>query len=240
MRLDRYLSKVSPLSRSQAQKAIRAGRVTVNGKALKQASMAVAPTAEVRFDGEPLVKPAHRYFMLCKPKGYVCSSSDRHNSTVLELLHEPVLAGLHFAGRLDVDATGLVLITDDGVWSHQITSPRRNCPKCYLVTLAEPLSAQSADKLRAGVQLRGEQRPTKPAELTCLSDTVVRLTITEGRYHQVKRMLAAVGNRVIGLHRESIANLDLDSDLEPGEYRPLSGSEIVSLNELASTEGENT
>ncbi len=180
MRLDRYLSKVSPLSRSQAQKAIRAGRVTVDGEGVKQASLAVTPAATISLDGQPMAKPAHRYFMLHKPQGYVCSSSDRHNSTLLELLHEPVLDGLHFAGRLDIDATGLVLITDDGAWSHQITSPRRNCPKRYLVTLAEPLSLQSTDKLRAGVLLRGEPCPTSQAELTRLSDTRIRLTITEG------------------------------------------------------------
>jgi 16S rRNA pseudouridine516 synthase len=232
MRLDRYLSSVSLLSRSQAQRAIRAGRVRVDGVAVTQPARDCPVNASVELDGRPLERPGHRYFMLHKPQGYVCSSADPHNSTVLELLHEPVLRGLHFAGRLDKDATGLVLITDDGAWSHRIVAPHRLCPKTYRVDLAEPLSAEAAASLRSGVRLRHETEPTRPASLEMLSATRLRLTIHEGRYHQVKRMLAAVGNRVVGLHRERIATLCLDASLQPGQYRALEQAEILAIAPL--------
>jgi 16S rRNA pseudouridine516 synthase len=201
----------------------------VDGAPVRRPALDCPRSAGVELDGRPLDPPGQRYFMLHKPKGYVCSSADPHNSTVLELLHEPVLRGLHFAGRLDKDATGLVLVTDDGAWSHQIVSPGRHCPKTYRVDLAEPLSAEAAAGLRHGVCLRGEAQPTRPAALERLSPTCIRLTIREGRYHQVKRMLAAVGNRVVGLHREGIATLSLDADLQPGQYRALSRAEILSV-----------
>jgi 16S rRNA pseudouridine516 synthase len=229
MRLDRYLSSVTVLSRSQAQRVIRAGRVRVNGLPVKQPARDYSASARVELDGRPLEHPGHRYFMLHKPKGYVCSSDDPHNSTVLELLHESVLSGLHFAGRLDKDATGLVLITDDGDWSHHIVAPRRNCTKTYRVDLAEPLSDEAAERLRRGVRLRQEAEPTRPAALEMLGPERIRLSIREGRYHQVKRMLAAVGNRVLELHRESIAGLALDADLQPGQYRALRADEVLSI-----------
>ena len=231
MRLDRYLSSVTALTRSQARQAIRASRVRLDGLLVRQPAQDCPVTARVELDGRPLTRPGHRYFMLNKPKGYVCSTSDPNNSTALELLDEPVLTGLHFAGRLDKDATGLVLITDDGAWSHRLVAPARHCPKSYRVSLAEPLPEQAAEKLRNGVRLRNEAQPTRPARLEILQPTLVRMTITEGRYHQVKRMLAAVGNRVLELHRESICSLTLDADLQPGQYRALRDVEILAAGE---------
>jgi 16S rRNA pseudouridine516 synthase len=231
MRLDRYLSNTTILSRSQAQKAVRQGRVRVNGELVKQPSVDVAERADVSLDEVKLAKPGYRYYMLNKPQGYVCSTSDQNNSTVLELLDEPVLRGLHFAGRLDKDATGLVLITDDGAWSHRLVAPSRHCPKTYLVSLAEPLPEQAAETLRNGVRLRSEAQPTRPAQLEILQPTRIRLTVTEGRYHQVKRMLAAVGNQVVELHRERIATLTLDRCLGPGQYRSLSHSELLAIGQ---------
>ena len=226
MRLDRYLSSVTPLTRSQAGKTIRAGRVLVNGQCVKRPACAVAESARVSLDGEVLSSPGLRYFMLHKPKGYVCSTDDPQHTSALELLHEPTTKGLHFVGRLDLDTTGLVLITNDGAWSHRISAPRRKAPKSYLVTLAEPLKEDAVDQLQSGVLLRNEKLPTRPTELELISPTRIRLTLTEGRYHQVKRMLAAVGNRVVELHRESVAGLTLDADLQPGSYRSLTPAEI--------------
>jgi 16S rRNA pseudouridine516 synthase len=232
MRLDRYLSSVTELTRSQAQKAVRQGRVTVNGVLVKQSSAAVTDCAEVRLDETEVARPGPRYFMLHKPQDYVCSSDEPAHRSALSLLHERNLKGLHFAGRLDLDTTGLVLITDDGDWSHRIASPRHASPKSYLVSLAEPLSQAQAERLRIGVQLRNEAQPTRPAQLEYLSENRIRLTITEGRYHQVKRMLAAVGNRVVGLHRESVAGIALDPSLRQGEYRALSAAEIAMAGRL--------
>ncbi|MDJ0807085.1 MAG: 16S rRNA pseudouridine(516) synthase RsuA [Gammaproteobacteria bacterium] len=229
MRLDKYLSSVTRLTRSQAQRAIRQGRVRIADTVVKRPAMQLPPESAVTLDNEKLARPGLRYFMLNKPKGYVCSTHDKGHSSVLELLHEPVLEGLHFAGRLDIDTTGLVLITDDGAWSHRITSPRHEHPKTYLVTLAEPLSDNHAKRLSCGVLLHNEKTSTRPAELERLSESQIRLIITEGRYHQVKRMLAAVGNRVLVLHREAVSTLSLDTNLQPGMYRALTDQEIASV-----------
>jgi 16S rRNA pseudouridine516 synthase len=120
-------------------------------------------------------------------------------------------------------------MTDDGQWSHRITSPRHHCEKTYLVNLEHPLADDTAAQFEAGVQLHNEDSLTKPAQLEKIEDCLVRLTISEGRYHQVKRMFAAVGNRVVGLHRERIGEIVMDEDLEPGQYRPLTEQEIASV-----------
>jgi len=170
--------------------------------------------------------------MLHKPEGYVCSTEDPDHPTVLYFLDEPVAHKLHAAGRLDIDTTGLVLMTDDGQWSHRITSPRHHCEKTYLVTLESPVAEDTADQFAHGVQLHNEKDLTNPAVLEVITPTQVRLTISEGRYHQVKRMFAAVGNHVVGLHRERIGGIRLDDDLAPGEYRALTEDEIASVGML--------
>jgi 16S rRNA pseudouridine516 synthase len=166
--------------------------------------------------------------MLHKPAGCVCATADREHRTVLDLLGAERASGLHIAGRLDIDATGLVLLTDDGDWSHRLTSPRHSFPKTYRVTLDAPLGAQAAT-LRAGVALRNEPRRCAPAALEPLGDNRWRVTIREGKYHQVKRMFAAVGNHVVALHRERIGRVALDPRLAPGEFRALTPDEIASF-----------
>ena len=137
------------------------------------------------------------------------------------------LGKLQVVGRLDLDTTGLVLITDDGQWSHRITSPRHECAKTYRVWLADPIAPGTAELFAEVVLLRSEKEKTRPAQLEILGECEARLTIHEGKYHQVKRMFAAVGNKVIGLHREQIGALALDEALEPGEYRELSAAEVA-------------
>jgi 16S rRNA pseudouridine516 synthase len=163
--------------------------------------------------------------MLNKPQGVICATTDPGHRTVLDLLDVENKKGLHPAGRLDIDTTGLVLISDDGDWSHRITAPRHKCPKTYRVTLAEPLEEQVAAQFAEGIALHNEEKKTQPATLEILSPTEVRLTIGEGKYHQIKRMFAAVGNHVVALHREAIGALQLDEALAPGEYRQLSEEE---------------
>jgi 16S rRNA pseudouridine516 synthase len=226
MRLDRYLSQVTPLSRSDARSAIRAGRVHVDGVSMLCPAYQVDPGVEVIFDGQPLETPAPRYYMLNKPAGVVCASRDPSHRTVLALFDLVRPDRLHVAGRLDIDATGLVLVTDDGQWSHRITSPVKACGKTYLVTLKHELSDTAALQIEQGVVLHNEEKPTRPASLQKLDETHFRLSITEGRYHQVKRMFAAVGNRVVALHRLSIGPLVLDEQLAAGAYRPLTPDEI--------------
>ncbi|WP_114191888.1 16S rRNA pseudouridine(516) synthase RsuA [Edaphovirga cremea] len=231
MRLDKFLSQQLGISRALIIRELRAKRVTVDGEIVKSGSLKLTPEQVVEFDGNPLHQQVgSRYFMLNKPQGYVCSTDDPDHPTVLYFMDEPVAYKLHAAGRLDIDTTGLVLMTDDGQWSHRITSPKHHCEKTYLVTLEQPLAEDTAAQFTAGVQLHNEKNLTKPAQLEKIDDHVVRLTISEGRYHQVKRMFAAVGNRVVGLHRERIGEIALDDDLAPGEYRALTAEEIASVS----------
>ena len=230
MRLDRYLSQSTGLSRSQVRKRIKSGDVLVDGNAVKDAAFSVAEGAQVSLAGEFIAPPAARYFMLNKPAAYICANKDPDHPTVIDLLwQEPHPENLQIVGRLDIDATGLVLITDDGQWNHKITSPRTDTPKTYRVRLTEPLTARQAEQLQHGVLLRNEKQRTKPAGLAIISKHEARITIGEGRYHQVKRMFAAVGNQVETLHRERIGTIILDAELEPGNYRALTEPEIESV-----------
>ncbi len=227
MRLDKYLTETLGVTRKEATKLLKSGDVTVNGDTVKQGAVKLATDAEVMFQNRQLVLSGPRYIMLNKPTGFVCSHVDDYNPTVFVLLDEISPEKLHVAGRLDGDTTGLVLMTDDGQWSHRITSPKHICEKTYLVTLADPVPEETIQTFADGVMLRGEKALTRPAKLELLSETEARLTITEGKYHQVKRMFASVGNRVVGLHRERVGGITLDDDLEPGEYRDLSPEEIA-------------
>ncbi len=229
MRLDRFVSQSSGLSRSAVRRLLRCGAVSVDGNVVTAADTAVNGNSRVELDGRPLAAPGFRYFMLNKPAGVVSATEDARHPTVVSLLDEPHRDMLHPVGRLDIDTTGLVLLTDDGQWSHGITAPRRHQDKRYRAILAEPLTDEAAARFRTGLLLRGETRPTLPAELEAVAPTVVRVTLREGRYHQVKRMFAALGNRVLTLHREAIGGVALDPVLEPGQYRALSAGEIELL-----------
>lgn len=229
MRLDRYLSNATDLSRKQVRGRIKNGAVAVNGMPITDFAHQVDPTDRVLLEGAEIETPRPRYFMLHKPDGYVCATTDSQHPTVIDLLNEPRVEDLQIAGRLDLDTTGLVLITDDGQWNHRLSSPRSDCPKTYRVDLAEPLGEDAVRQLERGVWLRNEKQRCRPAELVIDNPHRVWLTIVEGRYHQVKRMFAAVGNRVTALHRERIGHIVLDPDLEPGAYRPLSEAEIAEI-----------
>ncbi|WP_299593168.1 16S rRNA pseudouridine(516) synthase RsuA [uncultured Microbulbifer sp.] len=228
-RLDKAISQVTDLSRAEVKRAAKQERITVNGVAVTDPSSKVDPSDELCLDGELLGEAGPRYFMVNKPLGYVCATKDGEHPTVLDLLDEPNAHKLHIAGRLDIDTTGLVLVTDDGQWSHRITSPRHHCDKTYYAHLADPIEDSAIDKFEKGIWLNNEKKRTKPAKLEILYRNEVRITISEGRYHQVKRMFAALENRVLELHRERIGNIALDEDLPEGDYRPLTEEEITSV-----------
>ncbi len=225
MRLDRFVSQSSSLSRSQARGAIIRGRVAVDGIVSKEVSRKVAEADHVTLDDAPLQPNGPAYLMLHKPLGVVCATRDGEHPTVIDLLPDTLPKGVHPAGRLDLDTTGLVLLSDDGQWTHRVTSPRRSCEKIYHVELAEPVAENAVQRFDAGIMLKGESSVTKPALLQIETPTSVRVTLTEGRYHQVKRMFAAIGNRVVALHRSQIGAVALDPDLQPGEYRQLTAQE---------------
>lgn len=232
-RLDQFLQLALGISRKEAGKAIRNRWVNVNDELVQQRDFKVTLEDKVVVDDEVVTycnKP--RYFILHKPKGYV--SSHRHDGyiSLFNLIDENEDAEtLHIAGRLDADTTGLVLITDDGAWSHRVMRPGKNgdeesdVAKVYEIELARVMTPEMVEMLEEGVELRGDDRLTKPAKVELLDEKNIRLTITEGRYHQVKRMLAAVGNHVEDLHRLQVGHLTLDG-LEEGEYRPLTDDEI--------------
>lgn len=231
MRLDKFLSQQLEISRNLVSRELRAGLVTIDGEIVKSGSTKITPEQEVAYDGNVLTQIlGPRYFMLNKPVGYVCSTDDPINPTIVYFIEEPLAHKLHAAGRLDIDTTGLVLLTDNGQWSHRITAPKHHCEKTYLVTLEEPIADDVALKFEKGVQLNGEKDLTKPAKLEIITPTEVKLTISEGKYHQVKRMFATVGNHVSALHRESIGEITLDESLGEGEYRPLTEEEINSIH----------
>lgn len=234
MRLDKLLAHATGLTRSLAARAIRAGEVTVNGNTLRDPGAQVDPGARVEHARQLVEAPRVRYFMVHKPAGYVCANRDSRHRTVFQLLDVANQRGLHVAGRLDVDATGLVLVTDDGAWSHRVMSPRHQCAKRYRVTLASALAPEAERQLRAGVQLSGEANACEPAGLSQLAPAIWLVSITEGRYHQIKRMFAAVGNHVLALHREAIGKIELDPGLLPGSARPLNVEEIAAFEPLAS------
>jgi 16S rRNA pseudouridine516 synthase len=229
MRLERFLSESLGLTRSQSGKVIRSGEVLVNGAVNKVAATQIGEQDVVSYDGQDLKSTGPRYFMLHKPEGYVCSNDDPDHPNVFFLFEEPALGKLHCAGRLDLDTTGLMLVTDDGQWSHRITSPRHECAKTYRAWLADPVDQAAIQWFAEGVQLRGERALTLPAQLVLVTPTEALLTIHEGKYHQVKRMFAAIGNKVVRLHREQVGALVLDPELAPGEYRELTAAEVAAF-----------
>jgi 16S rRNA pseudouridine516 synthase len=227
LRLDRYVASVTDYSRSDAKKLIKSGDVTVDGKVLTDPSQAVAADAQLEIDGQFVRQADHRYFMLHKPQDYVCANRDRRFATVMDLLDEDNLDRLIIAGRLDLDTTGLVLLTDNGQWAHQVMSPRTRCYKRYRVQLEDPVPENAIDRFAKGVFLEQEKRRTLPARMKLLGEREALLEICEGRFHQVKRMFTSIGNTVVGLHREAIGKLELDSALGEGEYRSLTEYEVA-------------
>lgn len=230
MRLDRFIATSSALSRKEAKRAIAAGQVQINGDVWKNPASAVPATAEVVLQGEVVALPGESYLMLNKPPGYVSATRDSDQPTVLDLLPADLARNLHIAGRLDADTTGLVLLTSDGQWSHRVTSPRSGCLKTYRVGLAQPITPEVKAALEQGVHLHNEVKMTLPARVNILTPHSIELALSEGRYHQVKRMLAAVGNHVTALHRSRIGSIMLDSTLAAGQFRHLTRSEIASFN----------
>lgn len=226
MRLDKFITHTTDLTRRTAQYAMREGRIQVDGNTKVKAAQKINPQTIVCLDGQVLQLSNPVYLMLNKPLGVVCTNSDATHPSVLDLLEGQPIESLQIAGRLDVDTTGLVLITDDGQWNHRITSPKRSTGKRYRVSTADPINTTAIETFAKGILLRGETRETKPATLEILDTHLALLTITEGKYHQVKRMFAATGNKVTELHREAVGNIELDAILAPGEYRALTTDEI--------------
>jgi 16S rRNA pseudouridine516 synthase len=235
-RLDRLLANMGYGSRRDVQKLVRLGAVTLDGAPVADADMRIKLTSDLpdrmQVDGRPLDPLPGMALMLHKPTGVTCSHKEA-GELVYSLLpprwraREPALSTV---GRLDKETSGLLLLTDDGDLLHRIISPRRHVAKRYVATLARPLRGDEGAIFAAGdLMLEGEDKPLAPAVLEPLSPTLARLTITEGRYHQVRRMFAAVGNHVEALHRDRIGGLDLPADLAPGRYRLMGPDDLAAV-----------
>lgn len=229
IRIDKYLSDMSIGSRSEIKEYIRKKLITVDGVVVTDSGMKISEDSAVTFKGEPLQYKQFRYYMINKPQGVVSATKDNIDTTVMDLLKGVNTRDMFPVGRLDKDTEGLLIITNDGELSHRLLSPRSHVDKCYLVQLMHSITADDIKSLSKGVDI-GDDTLTLPAKVEAIAADRIYLTITEGRYHQVKRMLEAVGNKVVFLKRVSFGPLELDSDLAPGQYRELDDSEIIMLN----------
>lgn len=230
MRLDKFLSNAGVGSRSQVKILIKKGQVSVNdAKAQSGDDVIDENTDVVLCQGKRISLVKYRYFMLNKPAGVVSATEDNLDKTVLDCLSKEDARDLFPVGRLDKDTTGLMLLTNDGELSHNLLSPRKHVDKTYYVTCALEVTDEQLDLLRKGVDI-GDDKITLPALARIgAQPNELYLTIREGRFHQVKRMLQAVGNKVMALKRLSMGSLKLDESLNPGEYRALTVEELKDL-----------
>ena len=228
MRVDRFLSNLPQFNRQQVRLLLIEKRIQVDGQVISDPRHEINAFSRIELDGNILQagKPA-RYFMLHKPQGCVSATQDAEHPTVLDLLNEPDKHDLHIAGRLDFNTSGLLLITNDGHWSRHVTQPQTKMPKVYYVETEQEITDAYISKFREGVFFAFEDLTTQPAGLELLGPFSARLSIVEGRYHQVKRMFGFFDNKVMRLHRESIGPLVLDNQLAPGAYRALSEQEVL-------------
>jgi len=236
LRLDRLLANLGYGSRREMQALARGGRITLDGEALYDIDERVPLTSEfaarVAIDGEALDPLPGMALMMHKPLGVTCSHKEA-GPLVYKLLperwrrREPAISTI---GRLDKETSGLLLLTDDGAFLHKVISPKSCVEKRYVATLARPLQGDAAEIFAAGtLMLEGEDKPLAPAKLERLGETQAAVTVTEGRYHQVRRMFAALGNHVEALHRASIGGLALPDDLAPGAFRPMTDAERTAV-----------
>ena len=227
MRLDKFICKSTELTKNQAVELIFEGRVKINGDVVTCKATQVHENNYITLNEEELVARPFRHLLMNKPADIICSNIDEAYPSLFNCITEGNNAELHVAGRLDADTTGLVLITDDGRWSYNIITPSKQCEKVYRVGLRKPITEDAVEKFAVGVQLQGESQLTRPAKLDIISSQEVLLTITEGKFHQVKRMFSAIGNKVVSLHREQIGGIKLD--VNEGEWRYLTEEEVNSF-----------
>lgn len=224
MRLDRFISKNSDFSISDTRLLIAQKRIILDGQTAHSIQQKLTEFTHVVLDGNCLQDNKPVYIMLNKPKGVVSATKDTKHSTVLDLIQHPQKYELHIAGRLDFNTTGLVLLTNDGAWSRKISLPETKLAKTYELTVSKPLTDEYIAVFQEGIYFAYEDITTQPAQLQILSDYTAKLILTEGKYHQVKRMFGFFQNEVLELHRSSVGHISLN-DLALGDYRPLTSQE---------------
>jgi 16S rRNA pseudouridine516 synthase len=244
MQLERLLHTQGFGSRKECRALIRAGYVSVAGVPCDDpfadfdpGSSDGQPGLEFEVGGERWQYRAHAYLVLHKPAGHECSHKPTFHPSIFRLLPQPLLnRDVQCVGRLDQDTTGLLLLSDDGQFIHQWSSGKKRTPKVYEVTLKHAVEQEFAERMVAGVELHDEPEPIAAAACDLTSPTTLRLTICEGKYHQVKRMVAAAGNRVEVLHRSRVGGLDLPPELAPGQWRWLEAEDLARLADFVSPE----
>lgn len=225
-RLDKYLADLGIGTRSEVKDIIKKGRVTINGVVAKDSALKVnEDTDDIRVDGGKTEYEKNRYFMLSKPSGCVTATRDGLSETVIELLKNENTKNLFPVGRLDKDTEGLLLITDDGQLAHELLSPKKHVEKVYLARVSEIIEDEKLILFEKGMDI-GDDKPCLPAKIEYIGDMTYSITLKEGRYHQVKRMVELAGSEVVYLKRISMGPLVLDENLKPGEYRRLTEEEI--------------
>lgn len=234
MRLDKYLCETGFGTRSQVKALLKKGLVQVDGETAKRPDLKIDEhRSQVTCAGMRAVYQEHVYLMMNKPQGVLSATEDRRQKTVLDLVEEKAADRLFPVGRLDKDTEGLLLLTDDGELAHALLSPKKHVDKVYEARIQGQVTEEHVRRFAEGLDI-GEKRPTLPAELEILSSgetSRVRVTIREGKFHQIKRMFQAVGCQVTALRRLSMGSLCLDGGLEPGAYRALSPEELERLKE---------
>ena len=233
-RLDKIISNRTGISRKDAKAAISSGQVTVSGNIIRSSDFKVSENDEIFLEGKKVSGNAHIYIVLNKPKGYVSATEDPEQKTVIELVPPELFRnGIFPAGRLDKDTTGLMIITDDGDFAHRILAPRKHVPKKYAVTIDLPVTEEMAEGFENGIEL--SDGICKSAKLFKTGEYTCEVTLSEGRYHQIKRMFGCFGAKVTELHRLSMGGFSLPENLLPGECRELTENEL-SLIERRVTE----
>lgn len=230
MRLDKYLSHSGFGSRKDVAKIIKDKRVEINGEVVTNRNMKLTNNDEVYVDGEHILLEEWIYFLLNKPKGVISSTEEGHHQTVIDLIDHPQKGELFPVGRLDKDTTGFLILTNDGKLSYQLLNPKKDIFKTYNCLLRKPVSDEDLKVLETGIPLK--DFTTKPAKATRISPREVNLSISEGKFHQVKRMFQYLDNEVIELNRISFGGMDLDKNLNHGEYRRLTEKELKFLKKL--------
>jgi 16S rRNA pseudouridine516 synthase len=227
VKLDRLLAKHQGMGRNRARQCVIDRRVRVDGSPATRIDLEVDRFSRVELDETIVQEPERRlHIMVHKPTGVVSATADAEHPTIVDLIDDPDKHTLHLVGRLDRSTTGLVLLTNDGRWSKTLMNPAKKVPKVYLVETRDPIPPDAPAAFARGFYFHTEDLTTMPAELEILGEKIARLTLHEGRYHQVKRMFHRIGNRVTALHRERIGNIELPDDLKPGEWRALTPEEI--------------
>lgn len=234
MRLDKYLAEMGVGTRQEVKKQIRQGKAAVNGTVVKAADTKIDETCdEVMICGRNISYVSYEYYMLNKPAGVVSATEDRRDTTVIDLIKEKKRKDLFPVGRLDKDTEGLLLITNDGDLAHRLLAPKKHVDKVYYAKIDGMVTEEDVKRFAEGIDIGAEEEEmTRPAKLDIMKsaeESEIRLTIHEGKFHQVKRMFLAVGKEVTYLKRERMGTLCLDENLKPGEYRLLTEEEIENV-----------